>query len=331
MSSLSSFAVSHGARPLLQVFGPALLEGHWADVRESALAYLHVPAWRVSALAALGDLERRQGRLVAAWGRVRSGIPSGVETPPGNLYFVDALALQRLAADLALDEGHPEAALPWIEAHDRWLAWSQRLLDRPAAFLLWARYHAALGALDRAAAEARQALDRASEPRQPLALLAAHRALGSLTAATGAGSEAEAHFEAALVLADACAAPYDRALALLERAESLAGHDPLATAPALEEAHATFTRLGAAPALERLAALEARRDTEPAPPAPGGLSPREVEVLRLVAQGLSYADVGDRLFISPRTVARHLQSIYTKLGVDSRAAAAAFAFEHGLV
>jgi predicted ATPase/DNA-binding CsgD family transcriptional regulator len=61
-----------------------------------------------------------------------------------------------------------------------------------------------------------------------------------------------------------------------------------------------------------------------------GLSPREVEVLRLIAQGLSYAAAADRLFISPRTVARHLQSIYGKLGVDSRAAAAAFAFAHGL-
>jgi ATP/maltotriose-dependent transcriptional regulator MalT len=331
MSSLSSFAVFLGARPLLQVFGPALLEGRWADVRESALAYLHVPAWRVSALAALGDLERRQGRLSTAWGRVRSGIPGGVETPPGNLYFVDALALQRLAADIALDEGRPEAALPWLEAHDRWLAWSGRLLDRPAALLLWARYHAALGDRDRAATEARRALDRATEPRQPLALLAAHRALGALAAASGAVVEAEPHFETALALADACAAPFERALTLLEQAESLAAHDRLAAAPALEEAQATFTRLGAAPALARLATLETRRGAEPAPPAPGGLSPREVEVLRLVAQGLSYADVGDRLFISPRTVARHLQSIYTKLGVDSRAEAAAFAFEHGLV
>jgi DNA-binding NarL/FixJ family response regulator len=52
--------------------------------------------------------------------------------------------------------------------------------------------------------------------------------------------------------------------------------------------------------------------------------------LRLVARGLTDAEVGAQLFISPRTVARHLQSTYNKLGVNSRTAAAAFAFEHGL-
>ena len=65
--------------------------------------------------------------------------------------------------------------------------------------------------------------------------------------------------------------------------------------------------------------------------APAGLSPRELEVLRLVARGLTDAEVGVRLFISPRTVARHLQSIYNKLGVNSRTAAAAFAYERGLL
>jgi DNA-binding CsgD family transcriptional regulator len=64
---------------------------------------------------------------------------------------------------------------------------------------------------------------------------------------------------------------------------------------------------------------------------PGGLSPREVEVLRLVAQGLTDAQVGERLAISRRTVGRHLESVYNKLGVGSRTAAVAFAFEHDLV
>jgi DNA-binding NarL/FixJ family response regulator len=54
-------------------------------------------------------------------------------------------------------------------------------------------------------------------------------------------------------------------------------------------------------------------------------------VLRLVAQGFTDAEVAARLFISPRTVGRHLQSVYNKLGVGSRTAAVAFAFEHDLV
>ena len=65
--------------------------------------------------------------------------------------------------------------------------------------------------------------------------------------------------------------------------------------------------------------------------APGGLSPREVEVLQLVARGMTDADVGAALYISPRTVSRHLRSIYNKLGVNSRTAASAFAYQHGLI
>jgi DNA-binding NarL/FixJ family response regulator len=55
-----------------------------------------------------------------------------------------------------------------------------------------------------------------------------------------------------------------------------------------------------------------------------------VEVLRLVAEGLTNAQVAARLSLSPRTVDRHLNAIYTKLGVATRTAAAAFAIEHGL-
>ena len=61
------------------------------------------------------------------------------------------------------------------------------------------------------------------------------------------------------------------------------------------------------------------------------LTPRELEVLRLVAQGLTNAQVGEQLVISPRTVDAHLRSIYGKLNVTSRAAATRFAFEHQLV
>jgi predicted ATPase/DNA-binding CsgD family transcriptional regulator len=65
--------------------------------------------------------------------------------------------------------------------------------------------------------------------------------------------------------------------------------------------------------------------------ATGGLSARQVEVLRLVADGLTDAEVAARLSISPRTVGQHLHSVYNKLGVPSRAAATRFAVEHKLV
>jgi DNA-binding NarL/FixJ family response regulator len=63
----------------------------------------------------------------------------------------------------------------------------------------------------------------------------------------------------------------------------------------------------------------------------GPLSPRETDVLRLVAAGLSTAQIAEQLFLSPRTVTTHLTSIYNKLGFNSRVAAARFAMDNGLV
>jgi DNA-binding NarL/FixJ family response regulator len=64
---------------------------------------------------------------------------------------------------------------------------------------------------------------------------------------------------------------------------------------------------------------------------PAGLSTREAEVLKLVARGLTNAHIARELFISPRTVDAHLNSIYRKVGVSSRAAATRFAAEHNLL
>lgn len=93
----------------------------------------------------------------------------------------------------------------------------------------------------------------------------------------------------------------------------------------LEAARAAFQALGAAPSLESVAAL-LRRTGE----APDGLTPREVEVLRLVTAGRSNRDIAAELVLSEKTVARHLSNIYAKLDVDSRTRAAAYAFQHGL-
>ena len=67
------------------------------------------------------------------------------------------------------------------------------------------------------------------------------------------------------------------------------------------------------------------------PTYPAGLTAREVEVLRLVAQGLTDAEVAEQLVISPRTVNTHLTSIYSKLQVTSRSAATCYTIEHHLI
>jgi len=90
--------------------------------------------------------------------------------------------------------------------------------------------------------------------------------------------------------------------------------------------------LGAKLTLAHVAALAERLAARPiTPPAyPAGLSAREVEVLQLVAQGLTNPQVAERLSLSPRTVEQHLRSIYNKLGVNTRAAATHFAVTQGL-
>jgi DNA-binding NarL/FixJ family response regulator len=66
-------------------------------------------------------------------------------------------------------------------------------------------------------------------------------------------------------------------------------------------------------------------------PGPAGLTEREVEVLRLVARGLSNKEIAQRLVIAPKTVGNHVEHIYSKIGVSSRAAAGLFAMRHGLL
>jgi DNA-binding NarL/FixJ family response regulator len=119
-------------------------------------------------------------------------------------------------------------------------------------------------------------------------------------------------------------APYEvaRARALISRACRALGDGDAAT---MEEdaARDTFARLGAAPDLARLDA--------PAAPARHGLTVRELEVLRLVASGAGNRAIAAELVLSEKTVERHLSNIFAKVGVSSRTAATAFAYEHGLV
>src|SRR5437867_10918570 len=93
----------------------------------------------------------------------------------------------------------------------------------------------------------------------------------------------------------------------------------------LRAALGAFVQLGAAPDAAAAAAL-----LEAPGPLPAGLTPREAEVLRLLSSGRTNRDIAVELVISEHTVGRHLQNIYAKLGVSTRAAATAFAFEHGL-
>jgi DNA-binding CsgD family transcriptional regulator len=95
----------------------------------------------------------------------------------------------------------------------------------------------------------------------------------------------------------------------------------------LTAARQTFDRLGAKPDATRAQALERRGETA----APGGLSAREIQVLRLIAAGKTNRAIAQALAISEKTVARHVSNIFTKLSLGSRSAATAYAFQHGFV
>jgi DNA-binding CsgD family transcriptional regulator len=95
----------------------------------------------------------------------------------------------------------------------------------------------------------------------------------------------------------------------------------------LEAARGDFANLGAAPDLARVDSLTRRASPIDA----HGLTPREHEVLRLIAAGKTNKAIAAELVLSERTVDRHVSNIFTKLGLSSRAAATAYAYEHRLV
>ena len=154
--------------------------------------------------------------------------------------------------------------------------------------------------------------------------------LARLAAATGDATAAVRLFAAAAALREAVArpqAPTEQAVS----APVLAGVRARLGEAAAAAAWAEGWQL--APEAAMAAALAVRgapsETGEAAAPA-HGLTPRESEILRLLAEGLTNREIGDRLFISPSTAARHVANIFAKLDVDSRAKAAAFAHRHCL-
>jgi DNA-binding NarL/FixJ family response regulator len=259
-----------------------------------------------------GEVHRLRGEFDAAEAAYRQASLLGREPQPG-------LALLRLA------QGKGKAAAAAIR---RAVGESTQPLKRAALLPAYVEIMLAGGDVEVARSACRQleeiarrqgtdALEAMSAQADGAVLLAegdASAALVALRRAWGAWHELEAPYDAA------------RARVLVGLACRSLGDDDTA-ALELEAARVVFAELEATRDLGWVDSLTPRA----APPDAYGLTPRELEVLRLVAAGKSNREIASALVISEHTVARHLQNIFAKVRVSSRTAAGAFAFDHDLV
>jgi len=238
--------------------GHLALTGEWDAAWETATGLMDTPWISLSyAVRWFVPLAVWRGQIDLAWRIISRILPAGPRTEPGTAYFPTVLPLQLLAAELALDAHDLPTARDWLEAHDRWLEWPGAVLGRAEGALGWAQYHHTEGDAELARQQAEEALTHASDPRQPLALIAVHRFLGQLDTEAAEFDAAEEHLTQSLKLAEACAAPFERSLTLLEIARLRVAEDRLDHArTALAEARTICEPLEARPTLERIAELE---------------------------------------------------------------------------
>jgi DNA-binding NarL/FixJ family response regulator len=295
--------------------------GAWPDAMEEVL----LAAERLSsppgqpalgmALYQQAELHRLRGEFSAAEEGYQRAAERGHPVQPG-------LATLRLA------QGRVDAAAAAIrqaaqEAHDR--------LARATVLAAFVEIVLAAGDVDAARAAADELTQIADDVDAPLLRAVAAHARGSVLLAGGDAAAALDALRGACAAWAALDAPYDdaRTRVLVGLARQQLGDDDTARLE-LATARRVFRQLGAAPDLAHLDALN-RRPTDGARVEAGPLSRRELEVLRLVAAGKTNHAIAAELFLSEKTVARHMSNIFTKLGVSSRSAATAYAYEHRLV
>ena len=262
------------------------------------------------ALYQQGELHRLRGEFAAAERAYRAASGQGREPAPG-------FALLRLA------EGRVAAA---VAAVRRMLAESSGRPDRSTMLAAAVDVLLAAGDTEGARAAADELATAAAATDARLLQAVSDYAIGSVLLAEGDAAAALAALRRACTTWRELEMPYDAARARVQIAIACRVQaDDDAAGLELDAARAIFMRLGAAPDLARVARLEG-----PSRP-PSVLTARECEVVRLVAAGKTNREIAAELLISPHTVSRHLQNVFTKLGLTSRAAATAYAYEHDLI
>jgi DNA-binding CsgD family transcriptional regulator/tetratricopeptide (TPR) repeat protein len=302
------------------------LNGAWPDAVEAARqAYdrLREAAGPAAGAACYqqGQLHRLRGEFAVADEAYRQASRHGREPQPG-------LALLRLA------QGSVAVAVAAIR---RALDEAGDPLARSALLPAYVEIMLAGDEVTAARAAAEELSIIAADLPAPLLRAAADQAMGAVLLAEGEARAALPAIRQAWKAWRDIGAPYETACAqvLLARACHDLG-DGDSAAMEFDGARRVFGELGAGPDLARMEHLPGWAPTAGAHPtrrAAGahGLTARECEVLAQVATGRSNRAIGAELSVSEHTVARHVQHVLRKLGVSSRAAAAAFAVEHGLV
>lgn len=273
------------------------------------------PYWRSEAVVRLADLRRRQGRLAEAEALFAQA--------PDHLVAVKGLG------ELHLDRGRPAAARDVLERALRRLPDESRL---GRAWLLEVLVRAMIDLGDHESAGVRVEELRMIATTIPTAPLraAAQWAEGTAAAAAGDHERARQHLEDAVDLLQRCQTPVECARARLELARTLLALGRVGAAETeAGAALACARKVGATLATDHARALLSRldRSANAAPP----LTTRQLDVLRLVAEGQSDKDIAARLLLSEHTVHRHIANIYTRLGCSTRAAAVAQAGSLGLL
>jgi DNA-binding CsgD family transcriptional regulator len=183
----------------------------------------------------------------------------------------------------------------------------------------------AAGLVDAARVAADELSRVAADSRMPMLKASASYADAAVLLEEGDASGALGEARRAIALWRDLDVPFElaRCRALISRAHRDLEDDASAEVE-FQAARAMFAELGATPRVAELDAL--RRDSGGSP-----LTAREVEVLRLVASGLTNKAIAAELYLSEKTVARHLSNIFAKLDLPSRTAATAYAYQHRLV
>ncbi|MBA2714003.1 MAG: hypothetical protein H0U55_10700 [Rubrobacteraceae bacterium] len=211
------------------------------------------------------------------------------------------------------------------------------LLSRPLDNLGWAAL--LCGELGRAKAQFGENLILSKERGDKRTLLMSLEGLACVAGAEGEDIRAARLFGAAEALKEAIRyrlVPQERAVlepyraSVRSRLGEAAWEQAVAEGGVLGLDRATAYALSEEKPSKSPSSATSQPSVSSKPEHPAGLSPREVQVLTLVVEGLTNAQIAKELFLSPRTVDTHLTSIYHKLGVTSRAAATRFALEHGL-